>query len=313
MELRHLRYFIAVAEEENVTRAAARLHIAQPALSRQIRDMESELEVPLFDHTARTVRLNEAGRHFLAEAREAVERFEQAICSVRNFADGQAGEFHVGYAPSLTTKILPLTLREFQVVCPRMSVKLHDLSTEEMLTGLRERTLQAALLVKPSTPALDGIGFSEIVRYRPCVAMPHSHPLASGAELPVEALANESLMAYSRADYPEYHTWLGKIFKSAKLPRIRAEYDSSTSLIAAIESGSSLAMVQEGFENLAGTRLAIRVLQGADEASFSFGVACRKDDSSKVTREFVRAALCCSAESETRSEGKSPPQRTKQQ
>ncbi|MGD9896670.1 MAG: LysR substrate-binding domain-containing protein [Candidatus Methylacidiphilaceae bacterium] len=291
MELRHLRYFIAVAEAENVTRAAARLHVAQPALSRQIRDLESELEVPLFDRTARTMRLNEAGRHFLTEARDVIARFEQAVHSVQDFAGDHGGEFHLGYAPSLTTKILPQTLREFQIQCPRIRVELHDLSTEEMLAGLRERTLQAALLVKPSTPALDGIVFNEIARFRPCVAMPLAHPLASGAEPNVEALADESLMAYTRADYPEHHTWLGQIFRKARFPRIHAEYDSSTSLIAAIESGSGLAVVQEGFEKLAGTRLVIRILQGAEEASFSFGIACRKDDASKVTQEFVRAAL----------------------
>ncbi|MES2736191.1 MAG: LysR family transcriptional regulator [Verrucomicrobiota bacterium] len=311
MELRHLRYFIAVAEEENVTRAAARLHVAQPALSRQIRDMEIALSVPLFDHTARTVRLNEAGRHFLAEARDVIARFEQAIHSVQDFAGGLDGDFHLGYAPSLTTKILPQTLREFQTQCPRMRVRLHDFSTEEMLAGLRGRTLDAALLVKPSNPALDGLVYNEIVRCRPCVAMPLTHPLARGAEPHVEILANESLMAYTRADYPEYHTWLGQIFKGARLPRIHAEYDSSTSLIAAIESGSGLAVVQEGFENLAGSRLVIRILQGVTEAAFSFGVACRKDAVSKAVQEFVRVALRCSAETKNRSEEKSFPQQTR--
>jgi len=123
--------------------------------------------------------------------------------------------------------------------------------------------------------------------------MPLSHPLAIGKELDVKALADEALMAYSRADYPEYHTWLGQIFKGAQVPRIHAEYDSSTSLIAAIESGSGLALVQEGFENLAGSRLAIRGLKGANKTSFSFGIACRRDDSSKATREFLKAALSC--------------------
>jgi len=295
MELRHLRYFIVVAEEENVTRAAARLHVAQPSLSRQIRDMEDELAVPLFDHASRTVRLNEAGRHFLTEAREVVARFELAIRSVRDFADGQEGELHVGYAPSLTTKILPQALREFQLERPRKRVRLHDLSTEEMLAGLRDRSLNAALLVKPSNPSLDGLVFSEIIRYRPCVAMPLSHPLSTGTEVGVEALADEPFVAYSRSDYPEHHVWFEQIFRGAKSPRIHAEYDSSTSLIASIESGCGLAMVQEGFESLSGARLAIRVVQGAGEAAFSFGVACRKDDASNATRKFVAAALATAA------------------
>lgn len=295
MELRHLRYFIAVAEEENVTRAAARLHVAQPSLSRQIRDLESELAVPLFDHAARTVRLTEAGRHFLTEAREAVARVEQAIGSLRNFANGLEGECHVGYAPSLTTKLLPQALREFQTECPRIRVRLHDLSTEEMLAGLRARSLNAALLVKPSNPSLDGLVFSEIVRYRPCVAMPLSHPLSADPEVDVDALADEPFVAYSRSDYPEYHVWFEQIFKSAKSPRILAEYDSSTSLIASIESGCGLGLVQEGFESLAGTRLAIRVIRRAEGAAFSFGIACRTDDASNITRKFVMAALATAA------------------
>ncbi|HRQ88773.1 MAG TPA: LysR substrate-binding domain-containing protein [Bacteroidia bacterium] len=291
MELRHLRYFIAVAEEENVTRAAARLHVAQPALSRQIRDLECELGVELFDHSMRSIHLNAAGRHFLAEAREAVARFEEAIRSVRDFADGQIGELHVGYAPSLSTSILPRALRGFQGECPRMRVKLHDLSTEEMLAGLRDRSLDAALLVRPSNPSLDGLVFEGIVRYRPCVAMPLSHPLATDPEVSVEAVAGEPFVAYGRASYPEYHAWFERIFKATKPPRIHAEYDSSTSLIASVESGCGLAIVQEGFESLAGTRLAIRKIRGADEVSFSFGVACRRGDASEATRRFVAAAL----------------------
>ncbi len=291
MELRHLRYFIAVAEEENVTRAAAKLHVAQPSLSRQIRDLEYELGVSLFDHAARTVRLTDAGRLFLMEAREVVSRFEDAIRTVRAFASGHEGEFHVGYAPSLTTKILPATLRNFQTACPKVRVKLHDLSTEEMLAGLRNNSLHAALLVKPSMAGLDGLLFEEIIRYRPCVAMALSHPLAERGNISSADLAGQALLAYSHADYPEYHTWLEKIFKGHPMPRITAEYDSSTSLIAAIESGCGIALVQEGFENLAGSRLVIRLLEDAEEKSFSFGIACRKADPSDLIQRFKSAVF----------------------
>src|SRR5207248_1971142 len=135
MELRHLRYFIAVAEEENVSRAALKLHFSQPALSRQIRDLEDELGFLLLERSARSVRLTEAGSAFLIEARAVLQRVEEAVKVARAVAAGGRGELHVGYAPSLTVRILPPTLRAFQAELPNVRVVLHDLSTEELLTG----------------------------------------------------------------------------------------------------------------------------------------------------------------------------------
>lgn len=291
MELRHLRYFIAVADLENVTRAAARLHVAQPALSRQIRDLENELGVALFDHAARSIRLNATGRHFLDEARAAVARFEQAVLSVREFSGAAEGELDLGYAPSLTTQILPRALREFQEARPGIRVKLHDLSTEEMLAGLRAKQLDAALLVKPSNPALKGLFYNEITRFRPCVAMPLSHPLAAEEVLTAPSLAGERLIAYNQAHYPEHRAWLGQVFKGAIFPLIVVESDSASSLIAAVELGDGVAIVQEGFEALSGDRLAVRRLKAAEDACFSFGVARRGDDLSEATRTFIQCVL----------------------
>ena len=114
MELRHLRYFIGVAEEENVSRAALKLHVSQPALSRQIRDLEEELGFSLLERSAKSVRLTEAGRTFLIEARAVLQRAEDAVKTARSIATGGRGELHVGYAPSLTARILPPALRAFQ-------------------------------------------------------------------------------------------------------------------------------------------------------------------------------------------------------
>src|SRR5881296_1286221 len=111
MELRHLRYFVAVAEEQNVTRAARRLHVSQPPSSRQIRDLEDELGVALFDHGAKAVWLTEAGRVFLTEARAALQRVDDAVHMAKAVASGQRGEIHVGYAPSLAVELLPEALR----------------------------------------------------------------------------------------------------------------------------------------------------------------------------------------------------------
>src|SRR5579859_7349160 len=107
MELRHLRYFVAVAEEQNVTRAAVRLHLSQPTLSRQIRDLEDELGIVLFERGAKTVRLTEAGRVLLTEARIALQGVQDAVQMAKAVAGGKRAEIHVGYAPSLTVELLP--------------------------------------------------------------------------------------------------------------------------------------------------------------------------------------------------------------
>src|SRR5690349_7170240 len=149
MELRHLRYFVAVAEAENVTRAALKLHVSQPGLSRQIRDLEDELGFALLERSAKSVRLTAAGKTFLEEARAVLKRSDEAVQAARAVATGSGMELHVGYATSPTARILPPTLRAFQIEMPKARVKLHDLSTEEMLGQLREQKVEMALMVKP--------------------------------------------------------------------------------------------------------------------------------------------------------------------
>src|SRR6266436_9578373 len=197
MELRHLRCFVAVAEEQNVTRAAARLHVSQPPLSRQIRDLEEELGVALFEHSTRSVRLTEAGRVFLTEAQAVLRRAEEAVQTAKAVASGQRGEIHVGYAPSLTVEVLPRALRAFQEARPGVRVRLHDLSTQEMLRGLRDGKLDAALLIEVSAKVMAGLVFEELQRYAVCVAVNLTHPLARARKVGLEQVARERLIAYT--------------------------------------------------------------------------------------------------------------------
>ena len=162
MELRHLRYFVVVAETENVSRAALKLHVSQPALSRQVRDLEEELGFPLLERRAKSVHLTAAGRVFLNEAQAVLQRAAEAVNAARAVATGKQGKLHVGYAPSLTVEILPQALRKFQEQMPGVRVMLHDLSTQEMLDALRHDCLDLALLVRPPKPALRGLRFEEL-------------------------------------------------------------------------------------------------------------------------------------------------------
>jgi LysR family transcriptional regulator, benzoate and cis,cis-muconate-responsive activator of ben and cat genes len=290
MELRHLRYFVAVAEHENVTHAALSLHVSQPALSQQIRDLEEELGFSLLERRAKSVRLTAAGRVFLPEAREVLQRADQAVAAARAAANGHAAELHIGYAPSLTSRILPPALRASHSQSPGLRVKLHDLSTEEMLTGLREGKLQLAFMVRPPPSMLRGLQFEELMRDPMKLAVAPSHRLARRRNVSVADVAHESLIVYGRKDFPEYHQLLAGIFARLKTkPHIAEEHESVSSLIAAVEAGSGVALVSESIRCVSGTRLKLLPLVPAPEPLI-VGAAWLKNGLTKSAESFLKHA-----------------------
>jgi DNA-binding transcriptional LysR family regulator len=264
MELRHLRYFVVVAEEQSVTRAAERLHVSQPPLSRQIRDLEEELGVELFRRTAKSLALTEPGKLFLNEARAVLLQAEKAVRTVRAVAAGERGQLRVGYAPSLTVELLPKTLRLFESECPGVRVTLHDLSTEECVQRLAARKLDVALTVRASGSSMRGLSFDRLTTYPICVAVAVTHSLAGKRSISLARLRQERLMGYSRDEYPEYSDWIAKTFRPAPFdPRSMEEYDSATGLIAAVEAGRGVALVSTSMKCLTGPRVKLLPLAPA--------------------------------------------------
>jgi DNA-binding transcriptional LysR family regulator len=264
MDLRHLRYFVVVAEEQNVTRAAERLHVSQPPLSRQIRDLEEELGVGLFRRTAKSLALTEAGKIFLNEARAVLLRAEQAVQTVRAVAEGERGRLRVGYAPSLTVELLPRALRLFEGKCPGVRVTLHDLTTEECVQRLAARKLDVALTVRPSGRSMRGLTFEKLVGYPLCCAVGEAHPLAKKRSIALVQLRQERFMVYSQEDYPEYFDWLSGLFKPYPFdPRRVEEYDSAPGLIAAVEAGRGIAIVSASMKCLTGPHVKLLPLKPA--------------------------------------------------
>jgi DNA-binding transcriptional LysR family regulator len=256
MELRHLRYFVAVAEEQNVTRAAARLHVSQPPLSRQIQDLEAIVGVALFARTGKSVRLTEAGKVFLTEARAVLRRAEEAVAAARATANGTIPEFHLGYAPSPTVEILPSILGKFQERAPRVRVVLHDLTTPEMLAGLNNGKLNAALMVQPrSCPSRD-LTFEKLREYPIVLALSPKHRFARLQSVSVSDVLEEPLVAYSRGEFPDYHEMLRRIVKrDYKRLRFSEQCDGVMSLIAAIQAGRGVAISAVSLAQTAGNRL----------------------------------------------------------
>ncbi|HEV3271072.1 MAG TPA: LysR substrate-binding domain-containing protein [Candidatus Methylacidiphilales bacterium] len=288
MELRHLRYFVVVAEEQNVTRAAERLHVSQPPLSRQIRDLEEELGVGLFRRTAKSLALTEAGKIFLNEARAVLLRVEQAVQTARAVAEGERGRLRVGYAPSLTVELLPRALRSFEGKCPGVRVILYDLTTEECVQRLAARKLDVALTVRPSGRSMRGLVFEKLVGYPLCCAVGAAHPLAKKRSVALAQLRQERFVVYSQEDYPEYFDWFSGLFNPHLLnPRRLEEYDSATGLIAAVEAGRGIAIVSASIKCLTGPRVKLLPLKPALPSLVVGALAMRA--ASPLAQRFIAA------------------------
>jgi len=273
MELRRLRYFLAVGEALNFTKAAAQLRVAQPALSRQVRELEDEIGVDLLRRSPRGVTLTAEGKLFLREVRELLKRADESVERVRALARGEYGELHIGYSAIPTTEILPATLAAFRRAVPRVKLLLHDLLIDEIIAGLRDATLELAVLAQATGEATAGIEFEALRTYPWCVAMTAAHPFAPLKSIPLGKLAAEPLVGLSRKANSGYNRILEQVFApiSAK-PRIAVECDSVSSLIMEVEAGRGIALVITALKPLYGKRLLYRPVTGTTE-SVSVGIA----------------------------------------
>jgi DNA-binding transcriptional LysR family regulator len=284
MELRHLKYLVAVAEEQNITRAAARLHVSQPPLSRQIHDLEEELGVTLFERGPKAVRLTKAGKLFLSEARAVLLRAEAAIQSVKNV---RAQELNVGYAPSPTLEVLPAALRRYRKTETGVQVLLHDLSTSEMLAGLRDESLDVALLVIDHTRTTPDIRIEKLTEFPMGVLLPLDHPLSRAKAIKVGEIAKEDFVAYSEKEYPDYHKFLKKLFQSTRhKPRIGVEVDGAASLTTAVASGRGIAIVADTFGTLAAGCAAFVPLTPCPPP-LQLQIAVRRRETNPLVQKFI--------------------------
>ena len=265
MELRHIRYFVAVAEALNFTKAATRLRLAQPALSRQVADLEDELGVDLFRRSSHGVALTAEGQLFLEEARAILQRADESVAKVRALARGEFGELQVGYVPPLDLHILPRALAEFQKTTPGVKVVLHDRGSDELCNELRNGILHLALMMQPSEELITGIEFEEIGRYPFFVAMASGHPLTRMKAVSLEALAKQPLIVLDRRRNSEFHRILKRVFAPLQ-PNIATECDSVNSLITEIGVGKCVAVVSQLFKEAIGKRLMFRKLVNTDVA-----------------------------------------------
>jgi DNA-binding transcriptional LysR family regulator len=245
MELRHLRYFVAVAEELHFRRAAERLHVAQPAVSEQIRKLESELGVQLFNRTQRSVTLTPSGTAMLGEARRVLRQADVAQMAARNAVDEAKCRLRVGYLSDSLPANVSRAMRMLTATAPRVQVSLETGPANSLIEAVRSDQLDAAVATLPAptrglraTPA----GQEGIV-----AALPVTHPLAAGTAMPIERLAPERLVTLPRDTNPAFHNAIVSICRDAGLSPALIELSDSrvVQALMTVATGAGTALLPE--------------------------------------------------------------------
>jgi len=249
MELRHLRYFVAVAEELHFGRAAQRLHISQPPLSQQIRRLEHDLGGSLFHRTNRRVQLTDAGRAFLVEARSTLAQAERAREVVNRTARGEIGQLIIGYMASAELNVFPRLLPAFRRRHPGIEVVFQLAGESEQLQMLRDGQIHAGFL---RLPASDHVLRVKPIFREPLVAvLPARHPLARRRSVSLAALRDERFLFFPRRFAPAYYDALMAIFRGARVkPKVVHDTNRLHTMLSLIATGHGVSLTGKCVERL---------------------------------------------------------------
>lgn len=254
MELRHLRYFVAVAEELNFTRAAETLHLAQPSLTRQIHNLEEELGVRLLNRNNTLVTLTEEGQAFLVDAKRLVTQSLESMQAVRRLSRGETGQLNLGYLSKFNFDLLPGTLLEFSRVCPGIAVNLFDMSPAEQLRALEARKIDLGLVgVRPpeshkgrETLAWQCLGQHELV-----AVLPAGQALAKKKQIRLTDLKARFFVAMSETTHPGSRAWLYGVCQPAGFtPRILQDVELESDLMIFVANGLGVTLAREQIKRL---------------------------------------------------------------
>ncbi|GCE15472.1 LysR family transcriptional regulator [Tengunoibacter tsumagoiensis] len=288
MELRHLRYFIAVAEHLHFSRAAEILHIAQPPLSQQIQSLENELGVPLFVRTRRSVQLTPAGKAFLDEAKKVIAQAEHAIAVAHQAHNGILGQLDVGFVGTAITEVLPTVLKAFREQYPFVKTPLHNLVTIEQVQALHEGWIQVGIL---HPPLLDASLHLEVIHRDPLVVvLPTDHALALQKQIALVQLCEETFVMYPRAWNPGLFDQMTSLCQSAGFHmHLGQEASGWESIISLVAANFGISIVPASSQLLRNAGVAYRPLQDVT-STFDLALAWLPDNASPILHNFLHVA-----------------------
>lgn len=287
MDLRHLRYFVAVAEEENIGRAAARLHISQPPLTRQIQQLEEELGVTLFTRTPRGMELTQAGELFLEEARNIRALVEQATERTQRAGQGKLGRLDVGIFGSAILDAIPKLLLAFRNRYPDVKVVLHTMTKAEQIEALRQRRISVGFN-RMLAPLAD-LDIKQVTTENLLLAVPAEHPLAAQPVIRFAELQDHPMVLFPTGARPSFiDKVIGLCTDSGFQPQISQEVGDAVTGVALVAGGFGVCLVPDSATTLQFPGVVYRQLTDAPP-NFCVDLSCihRKDDQSPILAAFL--------------------------
>jgi len=290
MELRHVRYFLAVAEEQNFTRAAARVGIGQPPLSQQIKDLEAEVGAPLFHRIPQGAELTEAGRAFLEIVRAIPTQAERAVRAAQRAARGEIGSLRVGFTSSAPfNPVVTATIRSFRRAYSDVDLTLEEANTTRLLGGLRDGELDAVFL--RSDAGGDDLQLRRLSEEPMLVVLPASHPVAKSVEIDLVRLRSDALILTPRDVGPTlFDTVIQACRQAGFEPTLGQSAPQISSVVNLVAAELGFSLVPASMRQLQVTGVAYREIKGdAPIARLTLGF--RRGDTSKIVRNFIAQAV----------------------
>jgi DNA-binding transcriptional LysR family regulator len=286
MELRQLRYFVAVAEERHFGRAAQRLHMTQPPVSMQIKALERELGVELLERSSRRVALTDAGRTFLERAMTILGAVEEAMEEARGAEQGTRGRFEVGFISSASLSLLPPSIRLFRERFGAVELELKELTSAQQIDALYEGGIRAGLVRLPLRAP--GIRFEPVLEERLVVAVPSGHALEELERVPLQAVVDLPLIFFTRQLIPGFHAQIVELFRRVgAFPKVAQHAVHLQTIVGLVASGVGIAILPGSAERVSREGVVYRGLDAPDATSW-MGLAWVEGDESRQVKNFVR-------------------------
>jgi DNA-binding transcriptional LysR family regulator len=288
MNLRHLQFFVMLTDELNFSRAAERLHVAQPALSRQISLLEQRLGAQLFDRGARPLRLTEAGHYFSAETRQMLANYERATLATREIGLGKRGWLGIGFTRSAMYSVLPTAVKAFNRTHPDVELRLFEMLTEEQADALHEHRIHVGIGRQAQTVA--GCSSLLLLRERLMIALAPDHPLAENKAVRIAQLAQSPLVLYPKHPNAGFARFVESLYQDAGLtPRVAHHAYEIQTAIALAGGGLGITYVGESVARHSRPDVVYRPLQGVGASrTTTLTASFRSDDLTPHLHAFLK-------------------------
>ena len=287
MELRHLRYFVAVAEALSFTKAADKLRLAQPSLTRQVRNLEDEIGVRLLDRSNNRVALTEQGRRFFFDSKKLLSMCAETVSAVQRMGREESSQLNIGYIANIHYGLLPATLGAFRKLCPRVALNLFDMTCAEQFAALENHKIDLGFIgLRPPLSNLDLVA-EGVAHDTMLVALAAGHPLAKRAKIKLAELAPHSFIGMSAKTHPGARAWLLETCESAGfVGKILQEADVKPTAIRFVADGLGVALMPEQVTKLPHEGVVFRPLSPPLRREST--IAWRADNPSKPLKDYIQ-------------------------